>query len=132
MSGDRCASGTGSGVGALSRHRPGQPIVAVETQELEAATQTAPVPVAAVTDDVGGAPPRQPIGRLALVAACPTIAAAIMTGGLFVGAGGRIWAGVSGLLGILLAVRVRTIRRPAVLYVAIVGGVFAVGVIATA
>lgn len=108
--------------------------MAVETQELAAVAadetqETVPVPVG-VSDEQ--APQRVPIGRLALVAACPTIAAAIMTGGLFVGAGGRIWAAISGLLGIGLAIRVRTIRRSAVLYAAIVGGVFAVGLIAIA
>jgi hypothetical protein len=106
--------------------------VVVETQELEAVQadetqESVPVPVG--TDD-DHAPPRLPIGRLALVAACPTLAAAIMTGGLFVGAGGRIWAGVCGLLGIALAVRVRTIKRAPVLYAAIVGGVFLIGLIA--
>jgi transglutaminase superfamily protein len=106
--------------------------VAVETQELEAigtdqTEEGIPVPVA-IGDD--GPPPRPPVVRLALVAACPTLAAAMMTGGLFVGAGGRIWAAISGLLGILLAVRTRTIRRPAVLYAAIIGGVFAIGLIA--
>jgi hypothetical protein len=103
----------------------------IETQELEAVaveTQEAqPVPIGIGEE---GPPPRPPIGRLALVAACPTIAAALMTGGLFVGAGGRIWAAISGLLGIALAIRVRTIRQPAVLYAAIVGGVFLIGLIA--
>ena len=108
--------------------------MAIETQELETVvtddTQEAvPVPVG-VADEL--APVRPPIGRLALVAACPTIAAAIMTGGLFVGAGGRVWAAISGLLGIALAVRSRTIRRAPVLYAAIVGGVFVIGLIAIA
>jgi hypothetical protein len=108
--------------------------VVIETQELEAVgadetQESVPVPVGAGEEQVA---PRPPIGRLALVAACPTLAAAIMTGGLFVGAGGRIWAGISGLLGIALAVRARTIRRAPVLYVAIVGGVFAIGLIAIA
>jgi hypothetical protein len=107
--------------------------MAVETQELE---PIAPETQPAVPVPVGGqdeqAPPGAPIARLAVVAACPTIASAIMTGGLFVGVGGRIWAAIAGLLGILLAVRVRTISRAAALYAAIVGGIFAIGLIAIA
>ncbi len=108
--------------------------MSIETQELEVigtdeTQESVPVPVGVQDEQV---PVRPPIGRLAVVAACPTLAAAIMTGGLFVGAGGRIWAAISGLLGIVLAVRARTIRRSAVLYAAIVGGVFAIGLIAIA
>ena len=105
--------------------------MAIETQELETVTpdetQSVPVPVG-VTDEQ--APPRIPVARLALVAACPTIAAALMTGGLFVGVGGRVWAAISGLLGILLAVRAAQIRRPAGLNAAVVGGIILIGLIA--
>ena len=108
--------------------------MAVDTQELQAqppvdeTQESIPVPVSVGDDD--GRPPQQPIIRLAIVAACPTLAAAMMVGGLFVGPGGRIWAAVSGLLGILIATRARTIRRPASLYALILGGIVAIGLIA--
>ena len=88
---------------------------------------TGPVPAAAA---IGLEQAEYPIVRLAIVAALPTLAAAMMTGGLFLGAGGRIWAAVCGSLGVLLAVRIRQIRQNGVLLGLIVVGIVVIGLIA--
>jgi hypothetical protein len=98
-----------------------------EEQPAVEAEATAPVPAAAAA---GPEQPQYPIIRLTIVAASPTLAAAMMTGGLFVGAGGRIWGAIAGLLGVLLAVRTRQLRRPAFLYVSIIAGILVIGLIA--
>jgi hypothetical protein len=90
--------------------------------------------------DPGGAPPEsRPEGGgsrddapslRGVVAVClPTLAAAIMVGGIFTGAGARIYAAVAGLLGVALAVAVRRIPRPALGILLIIGGLFAIGIV---
>jgi hypothetical protein len=68
-----------------------------------------------------------PITRLAVVIAFPVLAAAAMTGGVFVGYGARFWAAFAGVLGVALAVGVRRFRRPLVTYLLAAVGVFAIG-----
>ncbi len=102
------------------------PDVTQETPAVEAETTT-PVPA---TTAVGLERPEFPIVRLAIVAALPTLAAAVMTGGLFIGAGGRIWAGIAGVLGVLLAVRARQVRRSGLLFGIVIVGIVLIGLIA--
>lgn len=75
-------------------------------------------------EDVEGSPV-----RLALAVAMPTLAAAIMVGGIFTGAGGRIYAAVAGLLGVGLAFGLRRWRSAALLNLLIVVGLFAIGLL---
>ncbi|MGH2760100.1 MAG: transglutaminaseTgpA domain-containing protein [Actinomycetota bacterium] len=73
---------------------------------------------------------RAPELRLAIIAGFPTIAAGIMTGGLFIGVGGRVWACLCGLAGVALAWRASRIRQPALLYTAMILGIFGIGLVA--
>lgn len=71
----------------------------------------------------------QPI-RLAIAVALPTLAAAIMVGGVFTGAGARVYAGVAGLLGVVLAVALsRLFSRPLLAYVLMLVGLFSIGLL---
>lgn len=72
-----------------------------------------------------------PIARLAAVAAFPTLAAAMMVGGVFTGAGPRIWGAVAGLLGIGAATQIRRLRNPIVMNVGIALGVAVIGILLT-
>ena len=74
-----------------------------------------------------GSPP--PLLRLALAVAFPTIAAAVMVGGVFTGVGARFYAGVAGLLGVALAAAASRLRRAVVLYLIVLAGLFFVGVL---
>ncbi|MBW3668540.1 MAG: DUF3488 and transglutaminase-like domain-containing protein [Actinobacteria bacterium] len=65
--------------------------------------------------------------RLAAAVACPTIGLAVMVGGVFTGAGARVYAVVAGLLGIGLAVLVQRQRRPLLANTLIVVGLFTIG-----
>ena len=67
--------------------------------------------------------------RFAVAVAFPVIATGVMVGGVFSGASGRIYAGVAGLLGIALAIVVKRISRPALTYVVMLGGLFAIGLL---
>ncbi len=73
-----------------------------------------------------------PVGRLAAVAVFPTLAAAVMVGGVFTGASPRFWAGVAGGLGIAAAVWIRRLRNPIVMNIGIALGVLFVGIILAA
>jgi hypothetical protein len=70
-----------------------------------------------------------PLLRTAVAIALPTVAAAIMVGGIFTGFGARIYAVVAGLLGVALAVGVGRLRNALLTNLAIVGGVFFVGLL---
>ncbi|HEX9970126.1 MAG TPA: hypothetical protein VGB03_08300, partial [Acidimicrobiales bacterium] len=70
--------------------------------------------------------------RLAAAVACPTIGLAVMVGGVFTGAGARIYAVVAGLLGIGLALLVHRQRRPLLANTLIVVGLFAIGLLMVA
>ncbi len=67
--------------------------------------------------------------RVAIAVAFPVLAAAIMAGGVFSGVGGRIYAAVAGILGVLLALALRRLRKPVVLNLLAIVGLFAIGVL---
>jgi hypothetical protein len=67
--------------------------------------------------------------RLGMAVALPVIGAAVMVGGVFDGFDSRIWAGIAGLLGIVLAGFVRRFNRPAVTNLMIALGIFAIGLV---
>jgi transglutaminase-like putative cysteine protease len=71
-----------------------------------------------------------PVARLALAMAFPILATAVMVGGVFDGvAVPRIMAAIAGLLGIGLAAAARRIRRPFTANLAILVGLFAIGLV---
>ncbi len=67
--------------------------------------------------------------RLAVATALPTIAAAVMVGGIFLGVSPRVYAAVAGLLGVGLAVGASRIRRPAAANAVIIAGLFLIGLL---
>lgn len=73
--------------------------------------------------------PVQAPNRLAVAMALPTVGAAIMVGGVFLGVSPRIYAAVAGLLGVGLAIGASRIRRPAAANVVIIGGLFLIGLL---
>jgi len=75
----------------------------------------------AAADD---AEPERSPARLAIAIAFPTTAAAIMAGGIFAGVGGRVYAGVAGVLGVLLAYGASKVKGVATTYLVILGGLF--------
>jgi hypothetical protein len=84
-------------------------------------------------DLAGGLPPvEEPPStdlRVAIAVAFPVIATAVMVGGIFSGTSPRVYAAIAGLLGVGLAVVASRIARPAVAYLVIMGGLFAIGVL---
>jgi hypothetical protein len=70
-----------------------------------------------------------PVLRLSIAASAATLAAAIMVGGVFNGVSPRIWAAISGILGVVAAARVRTIKNAILMNVAIFGAIFVIGII---
>jgi len=113
---------------AIGTRDPGQTSDAVEpaTDEVTAV----PIEATPIVDTQVEGEPQISIGRLALVVACPVLAAAIMTGGLFIGVSGRAWAVVCGLAGIGLAIWVGRIRQQVLVYIAVVGGILLIGLVA--
>lgn len=76
--------------------------------------------------------PGVPVVRVALAATLSTLAAAVMVGGVFVGvAPPRIWAGVAGILGVAAAARIRLLRNPWLMNIAIFVSIVAVGILLT-
>ncbi|HUP87538.1 MAG TPA: transglutaminase domain-containing protein [Acidimicrobiales bacterium] len=72
----------------------------------------------------------RPANRIAVAVAFPTIAAALMVGGIFKGVSPRFYAVVGGLLGVALAFGVSKVRRkPFLSNVLIVVGLFAIGLL---
>jgi hypothetical protein len=113
------------------------------TEDLEAIERTA---AAALEDEVGRveadldateAPdeaPEEATGianpvRVAVAIAFPVTAAALMVGGIYSGAGARIYGTVAGLLGVGLALLASRSRRPFVTNASIGAGVFAIGLL---
>jgi hypothetical protein len=117
--------------------------MSIDTEELEnvpaetlqaaaGAVETDPTANAALADqsDDADAGERPPSIRAAVAVGFPTVAAAIMVGGVFLGVGARITAVVSGLLGVALgAALARTNRRPLLTNVLVIVGLFAIGVL---
>ncbi|MEA3075611.1 MAG: hypothetical protein QOF60_519 [Actinomycetota bacterium] len=78
----------------------------------------------------GGGPDPEPSAvRIAVAIAFPTIAAAVMVGGVFTGFGARFYAAFAGILGIGLTLLVRRVRKPLVANLLIIVGLFAIGLI---
>lgn len=75
---------------------------------------------------------RVPVGRLAIAVGFSTAAAGIMAGGVFMGFEARIWAVVAGAAGVALALAVRRLRQPVLTNVAVVVGLFAIGLVVIA
>jgi hypothetical protein len=67
--------------------------------------------------------------RLAVSISFPVVGAAIMTGGVFLGVTPRIYGAIAGLLGVALGVLASRIKRPVAANLAILGGLFAIGLI---
>jgi len=88
--------------------------------EAAAAAETAP----AGDDDAE----RSPL-RLAMAVGFPTLAAAIMAGGVFLGFDARLYAAVAGLFGVALAATASRLRSPVLTNLAIVGGLFGIGLL---
>ena len=70
-----------------------------------------------------------PLLRTAVAIALPTIAAAIMVGGIFSGFGARIYAGIAGLLGVALGAASSRIRKALLANVVILVGIFLIGLL---
>lgn len=74
--------------------------------------------------------PERPANRIAVAVAFPTVAAAIMVGGIFKGVSPRFYAVAAGLLGVALAFLVSKIRRrPFLSNALIVLGLFGIGLL---
>jgi hypothetical protein len=80
----------------------------------------------AVVDE--GEPERSPI-RLAVAMGFPVLAAAVMAGGVFIGLDARFYAAVAGLVGVALAVLAARLKSPVAANLAIIGGLFAIGLL---
>jgi len=98
-------------------------------EHLDAESGAVEADVAAAGSAGEPAEPAPPVLRLALAVGFPSIAAAIMVGGVFTGAGARVYAAVAGLLGVALAASASRLRRAAVLYVVVLAGLFVIGVL---
>jgi hypothetical protein len=70
--------------------------------------------------------------RLAAAVAFPTLAAAVMAGGVFLGSSARVYAAVAGILGVALAVAAARLRSPLATNAAVVVGLFAIGLLMVA
>lgn len=70
-----------------------------------------------------------PYLRLAVVAGFPVLAAAVMSGGVFVGISPRIWAALAGIAGVALAVLANRQRRALLVNITLLVGVFVVGLL---
>lgn len=81
------------------------------------------------TDDEPEEPLADVSWRIAIAIALPVIAAAVMVGGIFKGATPRIVAAVAGLLGIALAAGLARMRKPLLMMVCNILGLFVIGLI---
>ena len=112
---------------AIGTRGPGAP----DTDTLTDGIPAVPVEATPLVDaGVGEGEARVPVSRLALVVACPVLAAAVMTGGLFIGVNGRVWAALAGLAGIGLAIWLGRTRQQLLVYAGVLGGILAIGLLA--
>jgi hypothetical protein len=102
---------------------------AIEDELVPAGVTAPPSPDGPAADMAETVEPPLPVLRVAVAVAFPTIAAAIMVGGVFTGVGARLYAVVAGVLGVALAVGAVRLRRPAMTNVAVVVGLFAIGLV---
>ena len=75
----------------------------------------------------GGDDTGRPSLRVAMVTAMPTLAAAIMAGGVFLGSSARVYAAVAGLLGVASAFVLARVRNPLLANALIVAALFGIG-----
>lgn len=100
-----------------------------EEQPADATSEGAPPVGSGSVHDTGGeeAEAVESIGREAIAVALPTIAAAVMVGGVFTGVSPRIFAGIAGILGVGLAVLANRFRSTAAANTVIVVGLVLIG-----
>lgn len=105
-------------------------VISAEEQALEGLEQQG---LRGLERGVGIQPPDEPeaypVKRLAVAVAFPTLAAAVMVGGIFLGVSPRFWAGIAGILGIAAAVALRGVKRPVTMNLLILGALFMIGII---
>jgi hypothetical protein len=101
----------------------------LEHLDAEAGHLEADLEAAAAVEEVEEREPEPPLIRTALAVTLPTIAAAIMVGGIFTGVGARIYAAVAGILGVALGLAASRIRRALLANALIVAGVFLIGLL---
>lgn len=70
--------------------------------------------------------------RLAIAVAFPCLASAVMIGGIFSGARGRVDAVLATIAGVALALAIARLKRPAVTNVLLIAGVVAIGLVLVA
>ncbi len=101
----------------------------IATAEIERVEPPAPSQVPSSSPEQSR--PLIPVLRLSIASGAATLAAAVMVGGVFVGISPRIWASIAGILGIVAAARVRQIKNPIVMNVAIALSITAIGIVMT-
>jgi hypothetical protein len=101
----------------------------LEHLESESGHLEADIDAAAAVEEPTSDEADQPVLRTAVAVALPTIAAAIMVGGIFTGPGARIYAAIAGILGVALAAFAARLRKPLVANVIILAGVFLIGLL---
>jgi len=70
--------------------------------------------------------------RLAIAIALPVVSAGVMVGGIFKGASPRIYAIIAGILGIALAAGLARMRKPLMVMLLNIAGMFAIGLLMAA
>lgn len=91
---------------------------------------TAVIDDTAVAVDAEEAPePEHEPTRIAVAIGFPVIAAAVMVGGIFLGVSPRLYAIVGGLLGLGLATVLARVRKPLVVNLLVLAGLFAIGLV---
>ena len=71
--------------------------------------------------------PGLPLKRLAAVVSFPTLAAAVMAGGVFVQLSARFWGAIAGLAGIGIGVAAHKTRKLSLMSAVALGGIFLIG-----
>ncbi|HEX2850329.1 MAG TPA: transglutaminaseTgpA domain-containing protein [Acidimicrobiales bacterium] len=96
----------------------------------DAAVGAEPSPPGAPADLPADDTPRDaPALRTAVSVSFPVIAAAVMVGGVFLGASPRVYAVIAGLLGVALGAVASRLRSPLRTNLAVLAGLFAVGLV---
>ena len=101
----------------------------LENLDAEAGHLEADIDAAAGVEEIDDQEPEQRILRTAIAVALPTVAAAIMVGGIFTGVGGRIYATVAGILGVGLGILASRIRKAFLANLLVVAGIFVIGLL---
>jgi hypothetical protein len=101
----------------------------VEHLDAEGGHLEADVDAAGDAADAPATDLQRPSLRFAIVALFPTLAAALMVGGVFTGPGARVYAVAAGALGVALATVAGRLRRPLGVNGVIVVGLFMIGLL---